>query len=111
LAQARNRAEAAGARLEETRDRAVLEIVAAENGLRSALEARRAAEQARDATQTTVNAAFAAYRSGVGSITDVNLAQQQLLVAENAGTDAQAAALRAAATLALATGALGRAPD
>lgn len=111
LAQARNRAEAAGARLEETRDRAVLEIVAAENGLRSALEARRAAEQARDATQTTVNAAFAAYRSGVGSITDVNLAQQQLLVAENAGTDAHAAALRAAATLALATGALGRAPD
>lgn len=109
LEQARNRVEAAAARLEATRNRAVLEIVASENGLRSTLEANVAAEQARAAAQTTVDAAFAAYRNGVGSITEVNLTQQQLLASEDVCADAHAAALRAAATLALATGALGEA--
>lgn len=111
LEQARNGVDAAAARLEATRNRAVLEIVASENRLRSTLEANVAAEQARAAAQTTVDAAFAAYRNGVGSITEVNLAQQQLLASENVCADAHAATLRAAATLALATGALGAAPD
>jgi len=111
LDQARNRAEAAAARMDEARDRAVLEIVASENGLRSSLEANVAANQAWVAAQTTVDAALAAYRSGVGSVTEANAAQQQLLAAENVVADAHAAALRAAATLALATGALGSAPD
>ncbi|NWN13317.1 TolC family protein, partial [Escherichia coli] len=53
------------------------------------------------------NAAFAAYSKGVGSVTDANLAQNQLLLAWNASTDAYSGALAAAATLALATGAIG----
>ena len=62
------------------------------------------------AAQTTFDAALAAYRSGVGSITDLTLAETQLLLAKNASADAYSTALSAAATLALATGALGQAP-
>jgi outer membrane protein len=51
------------------------------------------------------------YSNGVGSITDVIIAETQLLRAKDAGTDAYSTALSAAATLALATGALGSAPD
>ena len=51
-----------------------------------------------------------AHTDHVGSITDVNIAQTQLLQARNASTDAYSTALSAAATLALATGALGTAP-
>ncbi|WP_084579170.1 TolC family protein [Sphingomonas azotifigens] len=111
LAQARNRVEMANASLEATRSSAVLQIVTAENALRSALEANAAAGEAYAAARTSFDAAFAAYRSGVGAITDVNLARQQLLSAENAVTDAKAAALRNAATLALATGSLDGAPE
>lgn len=111
LAQAQSRAEAAAARLEDTQDRAVLEIVMAENGLRSALEANVAAAEAKAAAQTALDAALDAFRSGAGAVTAVHLAQQQLLAADNAAVEAHAAALRAAATLALATGALGEAPD
>ncbi|WP_298194392.1 TolC family protein [Novosphingobium sp.] len=111
LAQAQSRAEAAAARLEDTQDRAVLEIVMAQNGLRSALEANVAAAEAQAAAQTTLDAALAAFRSGAGAITAVHLAQQQRLAADNAAVAAHAAALRAAATLALVTGGLGEAPD
>lgn len=110
LEQARDRVEGASARLEATRNRAVLEIVTAENGLRAALETNAAAEESRSAARTSFDAAFAAYKNGVGAIAEVNLAQQQLLAAENAVSDARASALRAAATLALATGTLGAAP-
>jgi outer membrane protein TolC len=111
LEQARDRVEGASAKLEATRNRAVLEIVTAENGLRAALEANAAAEESRSAARTSFDAAFAAYRNGVGAIAEVSLAQQQLLAAENAVSDARASALRAAATLALATGSLGAAPE
>lgn len=111
LEQARDRVEGASAKLEATRNRAVLEIVTAENGLRAALEANAAAEESRSAARTSFAAAFAAYGSGVGAVAEVSLAQQQLLAAENAVSDARASALRAAATLALATGTLGAAPE
>ena len=62
------------------------------------------------AAQTTFESALASYRNRVGSITDVNIAQTQLLQARNASTDTYSTALSAAATLALATGALGSAP-
>jgi hypothetical protein len=48
--------------------------------------------------------------NGVGSITDATVAESQLLQAKNASTDAYSASLSAAATLALAVGALGSAP-
>ena len=60
--------------------------------------------------QTTFNSALASYRNRVGSITDVNIVQTQLLLARNASTDAYSTALSAAATLASATGALGSGP-
>jgi outer membrane protein TolC len=46
----------------------------------------------------------------VGSISDATTAERQLLTAKNAATDAYSTALTAAATLALAAGALGCAP-
>ena len=48
-------------------------------------------------------------RNGVGSITDVTIAERQLLVAQNVATDSTA--LSSAATLALAAGILGSAPN
>ena len=62
------------------------------------------------AAQTTFDAALAAYRNGVGSVTVATDAETQLLQAENAESDSYSAALSSAATLALAVGGLGAAP-
>ncbi len=62
------------------------------------------------AAQTSYDAAYNAYRKGVGTVTEANLAQNQLLLARNASADAYSAALAAAATLALATGDIGKTP-
>lgn len=111
LAQARAEADSAAARMTRVRDDAVRQIVLADNALRTSLSAHSAAEALRSAAQTTFDAALAAYRSGVGTITDLTMAETQLLQARNATTDAYSTALSAAATLALATGALGQAPQ
>ena len=63
-----------------------------------------------EAAQTTFDAALAAYRNGVGSITDFTTAERQLLAAHNAATDAHSTALSAAAILALSGGLLGFVP-
>jgi outer membrane protein TolC len=110
LAQARAEADSAEARLTRVRDDAVRQIVLADNALRTSLSAHSASEALQAAAQTTFDATLAAYRSGVGSITELTIAQTQLLVAQNATTDAYSTALTAAATLALATGALGQVP-
>lgn len=110
LAQARDRADSAGLTLDRVRKDAVQQIVMADNGLRTSLAAHDAAGTLLTAAQTTYDAALAAYRHGVGSSTDVLVAERQLLEARNASSDAYSAALSAAATLALATGALGAAP-
>jgi outer membrane protein len=110
LAQAHAEADSAAARLTRVRDDAVRQIVLADNALRTSLSAHSASEALRSAAQTTFDAALAAYRNGVGSITDLTMAETQLLLARNATTDAYSTALSAAATLALATGALGQAP-
>jgi outer membrane protein TolC len=111
LEQARAAADSAKARMTQVQDDAVREIAVADNALRTSLESVSAAEALVVAAQTTFDAALGAYSSGVGSITDVTIAQTQLLQAKNAATDAYSTALSAAATLALATGALGSAPD
>jgi outer membrane protein len=110
LGQARAEADRADARMMQVRDDAVRQIVLADNALRSSLSAYDASQSLASATQTTFDAALAAYRSGVGSITDLTLADSQLLQAQNASTDAYSTALSAAATLALSTGTLGAAP-
>ena len=68
----------------QIRDNAVRQIVVADNALRTSLSAYGAADALVAAAQTTFDAALAAYRSGVGSITDVTLAETQLLQARNA---------------------------
>jgi outer membrane protein len=110
LAQARNDADSATTRLARSREEAVRQIVAAQNSLQTSLSAHAAAQDLLSAAQTTYDAAFDAYRHGVGSITDALLAQNQLLAARNAYADSYSNALSAAASVALATGAVDSIP-
>lgn len=110
LERARDEADSAEARLTHVRQDAVRQVAVADNALRTSLSAHAASRVLTEAAQTTFDAALASYRSGTGSITDVILAQTQLLQARNASTDAYSTALSAAATLALSTGALGEVP-
>jgi outer membrane protein len=111
LAQARADEDSAEARLERAQQDAVMQVVHAGNTLRTSLEAYSASQVLATAAKTTFDSALGSYRNGVGSITDVNLAEIQLLQAKNAATDAYSAALTAAAALALVTGELGSAPQ
>jgi outer membrane protein TolC len=111
LARARAAADNADAHLDRVRDEAVREIVVASNALRTSLSAYSASEALTKASQTTFDAALEAYRSGVGSITDLTVAESQLFQAKNAASDAYSTALSAAATLGLATGMLGSSPE
>jgi outer membrane protein TolC len=88
----------------------VRQLVVADTALRTSLSAYRASNALVAAAQTTFDSALASYRNRVGSITDVSIAQTQLLQARNASTDTYSMALSAAATLGLATGALGSGP-
>jgi outer membrane protein TolC len=110
MEQARDNVDKAETTLLQIRNEGARQIVVARNTLKTSLSAYSAATTLAAAAQTTFDAALAAYRNGVGSITDVSLAERQLLVAKNAATDAYSTALSAAATLALAAGALGSAP-
>lgn len=110
LAQARNDVDSASARLTRAKEESVRQVVVSQSALESSLAAYDAATALADAAQVTYDAAFAAYRKGVGSVTEANLAQNQLLLARNASADAYSGALAAAASLALATGAIGSTP-
>jgi outer membrane protein len=92
-------------------DDGVRQIVLADNALHTSLSAYAASQSLETAAQTTFASALAAYRNEVGSITDLTLAETQLLQAKNASTDAYSSALSAAATLALSTGRLGATPE
>jgi outer membrane protein len=107
LEQARDKVDKAETSLTQIRNEAVRQIVVASNTLKTSLAAYSASTALAAAAQTTFNAALAAYRHDVGSISDVTTAERQLLAAKNAATDAYSNALSAAATLALAAGALG----
>jgi outer membrane protein len=110
LAQAHAEADSADARMTQVREDAVRQIVLADNALHTSLSAYSASQSLATAAQTTFDAALTAYRNGLGSITDLTISETQLLQSKNATTDAYSTALSAAATLALATGALGTAP-
>jgi outer membrane protein len=111
LARARAEADSADARLTQVQEEAVRQIVLADNALHTGLSGYSASQTLQAAAQTTFDSALIAYRNGVGSITDLTLAETQLLQAKNASTDAYSTALSAAATLALSTGSLGAAPE
>ena len=110
LAQARLGRENAGLALDRVKNEAVRQIVLADNALRTSLSTYEAAGALLKASQITYDAALAAYRQGVGSSTDILTAEQRLLAARDAVTNAYSTSLSAAATLALATGSLGAAP-
>jgi outer membrane protein TolC len=110
LEQARDKVDKADTTLTQIRNEAVRQIIQARNTLKTSLSAYAASTALAAAGQTTFDAALAAYRNGVGSITDVTSAERQLLVAKNAATDAYSTALSAAASLALSGGLLGSAP-
>ena len=111
LEQARDNVDKAETTLLQVMNEAARQIVVARNTLKTSLSAYSASTALVAAAQTTFSAALTAYRNGVGSITDVALAERQLLVAKNAETDAYSTALSTAATLALAAGVLGSAPS
>ena len=111
LAQAKSNADRAEAIFKRAREDAIREVVSAQNTLRTSLSAYDAARALEDASQTTFDAATSSYRHGIGSLTDATSAEAALLAARNASADAYSSALSAAATLALATGSLGAAPE
>lgn len=111
LARARNQAENAALTLTRVKEEAARQIVLAHNALQTSLAANEATDELLAAAQTTYDATLGAYRSGVGSATDVLVAERQLLEARNASVDARSAAYSAAATLAFAIGNLGAAPE
>ncbi len=110
LEQARNRADSASTALQHSQDEAVQQIALADNAVQTSVAAYEAASSLVKAAQTTYDAAFAAYRNGVGPVTAATMAQTGLLEARQSMVDAYSAARAAAATLAFATGGLGSAP-
>jgi outer membrane protein TolC len=111
LARARDQVDSAAQATRRAKFAAAQEVVMASSNLRNGLAGYAAAQSLLAASQTTYDAAFAAFRQGVGSSTDMLVAERQLLEARDAVTDARSLVLSAAATLALACGGLGQAPQ
>jgi outer membrane protein TolC len=103
-------ADRADEQLTQVRNEAAREVVSAATSVKTSAAAYRAAATLLAASQTSFDAALAAYKHGVGSITDATVAESKLLDARNVATDAYSAALSAAAGLALSAGALGGPP-
>ena len=103
---AESRAKMAADEFQRVQTAAVTEIVAARNALRTALESHRAATALVGAASTTYDAAFAAYRNGVGTVDVATEADTALLDAREAQVEAHAAALVGAVNLAFVVGSL-----
>lgn len=85
---------------------AAREIVVSYDALRTSLAGYAAASELTNAAQTAYNAALDYYKQGLGTITDVSIAQTALLQARFSKATAYSDSLVAAATLAFATGTL-----
>ena len=103
-------ADRADEQLTQVRNEAAREVVSAATSVKTSVAAHQAAAALVAASQISFDAALAAYQHGVGSITDVTIAESKLLDARNVATDAYSAALSAAAGLAFSAGALGAPP-
>ena len=110
LKRAHAEADRAEAQLTQVRDDAARDVVSAATSIKTSVAAHEAAQALVSASQTSFDSALASYKHGVGSITDVSLAETKLLEARNIATDAYSAALSAAAGLAFSAGAMGAAP-
>ena len=106
LRSAQARTDQADASVVRLQQNAASEIVSAEDALRTSLASYRAASVLVDAAATARDAAFSAYRSGLGPITSAIEAERSVLSARLAQEQAHGSALIAAATLAFATGRL-----
>jgi outer membrane protein len=104
--EARSRTDAAESTVLHLEQTAATEIVAADDALRSSLEANRAATVLVSASLTAYDAAFAAYKSGAGTLTAALEAERDLLSARVAKARAHGTAQIAAASLAFSTGRL-----
>ncbi|HAW3748542.1 TPA: TolC family protein [Escherichia coli] len=102
--EAESRASASNEVFKKTQNSAVREIVAAASGLRSALESNKAALNLVSTATITYDAALDSYRNGVGTITVVNEANNNLLFAQQLSSDSYASARIAAANLAFVMG-------
>ena len=110
LKRARIDADRADQQLTQVRNEAARQVVSAATSVKTSAAGYHAAAALVAASQTSFDSALAAYKHGVGSITDVTVAESKLLDARNTATDAYSSALSAAAGLAFSAGALGAAP-
>jgi outer membrane protein len=104
--EARSRTDAAESTVQHLEHTAATEIVAADDALRSSLEANRAATVLVSASLTAYDAALAAYKTGAGTLTAALEAERALLSARLAKAQAHGTAQIAAASLAFSTGRL-----
>ncbi|MCK9513389.1 MAG: TolC family protein [Pigmentiphaga sp.] len=111
LAAARSQADQAIELWRQTQQAAALDLVTANNRLRSALEAHAAATEWVETAQVLYDGALEAYRHGLGTVTVATEATNGLLAARMAQIDALAATRVAATLLAHATGQLTAADD
>lgn len=110
LRQAQDKADTDQQRLKHLQDKAVQEVVSAQNGLHTGIMAVDASRAMERSARTGFDAALAAYRSGEGSITRMLELQNGLFNATVAVSDSTYATFISAASLAFATGALDQAP-
>ena len=106
LESAKSLAAASAATFQKTRDAAAREIVVGADALRSALASWRAASALTRAAGVTYDAAFEAYKAGVGDITTATAADTGLMTARLSEIDAYTASMVAAANLAFVLGAM-----
>ncbi|WP_439273451.1 TolC family protein [Pseudochrobactrum sp. HB0163] len=106
LKNAQSAADAAAETFRRVQLDAVTQIVVASNTLKTALAANKAATILVQTSSVAFDAALESYKNGLGTITVVNEANNALLDARLAQTDAQAAALIAAANMAFFAGSL-----
>lgn len=106
LKRAQDQSDSADATLRQAVNDSIQQIVTAQSALHTSLSAYSAAQTLHTAAQTSFDAALTSYRSGVGSVTQTEIACNGLLDAQINQADAYYASLIAAASLAFATGAI-----
>ena len=104
LKEAQSRVATAEKNYEQLKDVAAREIVVASNALTSAIQANASAVKLRQAAYKTYDSALEAYQNGVGTVSALATAQNGLLDARLAESDAREAAFTAAANLAFVLG-------
>lgn len=104
MKEAQSRAAAAERNYEQLKDVAAREIVVASNALTSAIQANASSVKLRQAAYKTYDAALEAYENGLGTVSALATAQNGLLDARLAESDAREAAFTAAANLAFVLG-------